>query len=108
GAGDVDEDAAGDDGRDGGRVALARPPVAAPVLLLEAVVPVIVVALGCVAQAVDLGRDVVVDEERAAVPRRAGGVVLDDPGNVLLPLHPFGRAERDDLAGAVAGPLVGG
>src|SRR5262249_57131314 len=58
-AGHVDQDPAGDDGRDGGGVALAHPEVAAPLGLGEAVVPVVVLAGGDVAQAVDLGADVV-------------------------------------------------
>ena len=41
-AGDIDEHTPRDDRRDGRRVALARTPVAAPIRLLEAVVPVVV------------------------------------------------------------------
>jgi hypothetical protein len=67
-AGDVDEDAARDDGRNGGDVAFADAEVPAPVLFLEAVVPVVVVADGDVGEAVDLRGDVVRDEQGAAMP----------------------------------------
>ena len=69
-AGDVEQDSAGDDRRDGRHIALADAEVAAPVLFLEAVVPVIVLAVGDVAQAIDLRGDVVVHEQGAAVPAR--------------------------------------
>ena len=65
--------------------------------------------MGDMAEAVDLAGDVVVHEERIAVPARMPRVaaLLRGERQVLLLRHAFGRAEADDLARAVAGPLVG-
>ena len=62
-----------------------------------------------VAEPVDLRRDVVVHEDRVAVPGRDAGVAAlgRREGQVLLGAHPVRRAEADDLAGAVARPFVG-
>ena len=105
-SGHVDQDAAGDDRRDRRRVALARAPVAPPVPLLEAVVPVEVQAGRDVSQTVDLGRHVVRDEERRRVPVDMVGVLVRRRCvGVVHPVHAIGAAERDDLARAVPGPF---
>src|SRR5262245_60630185 len=104
--GDVYQHAPRDDRRNGRGVGFARPPIAAPLLFSEAVVPVVVVAIGGVAQPVNLRGHVVVDEESRAMPRGLAIVIIDDVRDVALPLDAFGSAERDNLAGAVTGPFV--
>src|SRR5437868_2284593 len=64
----IEQDSASDDRRNRDGVALEDAEVAAPVGLFEAVIPVVVVAGGDMTEAVDLRGDVVVDEERVAVP----------------------------------------
>src|SRR5262249_18474531 len=88
-------------------VALANTEVAAPVRFLEIVVPVIVRAHGDVAEAVDLGADVVIDENGAAVPAEAIDVDLGigDEVVVALSLDPLGATIKDDLSRAVPEPL---
>ena len=73
-AGDVDQHAARDDGRNRRDVGLPHAEVAAPVGGLEAVVEVAVRSVRDVREPVDLRRDVVVHEDDVAVPRRAAGV----------------------------------
>src|SRR5262249_46484977 len=77
-SGDVNHYASRDDRRNGGGVGLAHPPIAAPVFFDEAVVPVIVVTFGGVAQAVNLRRHVVIDKQSRAVPRGLAVVIVDD------------------------------
>ena len=99
-----------DNRRDSRYIRLADAEVAAPVLFLEAVVPVIVLAMGDGGEPVDLAGDVVVHEERIAVPARMPRVaaLLRGERQVLLLRHAFWRAEADDLARAVAGPPMAG
>ena len=61
-AGDINQHAARDDQRNRRRVGFAYAPVAASIAFLKAVVPMIVVTGGDVAESVNLGGDVVVDE----------------------------------------------
>ena len=105
--GDVDQHAPGDDRRNRRCVAFPRPPVAAPVRLLEAVVPVVVGPRRDVGQPVDLGRHVIGDEHRRRMPEDEVRVALGGwCVRVFHPVHAVRAPECDDLARAVTGPLV--
>src|SRR5262249_21317536 len=81
-------------------------PVATPIRLLEAVVPVEVQALGNVAQSVDLRSDVVGDEDGRGMPVDMIRILLRWRRiGVLHPVNAIRAAERDDLARAVPRPL---
>src|SRR5262249_8553551 len=92
---------------DGGCIALADTEVAAPIGLLEAVVPVIVIADGDVAETIDLSGDVVVDEQGTAMPADLARIDLgiDSCLEVALPAHSFGAAEHDNLARRMPWPF---
>lgn len=105
GTSNIEEDAAGDDGRDCCAIALEDAEVAAELGLGEAVVPVVVGA-GCdVREAVDLGGDIVVDKQGVAVPAGVTGIGLRINDSVLLRIDAAGRAKRHDFAWRMAGPF---
>src|SRR5207244_2767912 len=95
------------DGRDGSRIAFANAEVAAPVGLLEAVIPLVVRPVGDMTQAVDLRGDVVADEDGAAMPGDLVGIRLGIDGwlEVALPLDSLRAAEGHDRGGIVPGPF---
>lgn len=89
-AGNIEEDAAGDDGRNGGAVALEDAEVAAELGFREAVVPVMVGTNRDVSEAVDLGGDVVVDKQGITVPPRVAGIRLGIDDRVFLSIDAAG------------------
>ena len=66
----------------------------------------VVVAFSGVTEAIDLRRDVVVDEQGATVPCGLGRVLIHQHRQILLALHPFRGSKRNDFSRVVTRPFV--
>ena len=101
---DIEQHGAVDDRRDAGGRQPADAEVARQLVQGDPVVGVRLVAADDVTEPIDLGRDVVGDEERAGVPAQPVPVHLGKREvEVRLPPQPVGGAEGHDLGGAVPG-----
>jgi hypothetical protein len=106
--GHVDHGGRGDYWRDGIGAELQEPEVALDILREKAIVGVGRAPFVDVAERVDLGGDIVADEQRVANPRRVERVIFlaRDEVNIFLGVQPVGRAEGDDLTLVVSLELV--